>query len=134
MEFLSSDYIGVTLIAKTSVKAKTYTAENAPDFDSFLNGDIVGKIYSWVLKNASIWWMFQNANGSFYFVKHETGYFEWADADNAIIRKNIVNRGGDVAAWDKEIRNKKIYSWGWKIGFSLGATYIIKKLIDTKIK
>lgn len=130
MEYLASDYIGVTLTAKKSMKAKTFASDSAPDFDSFISGDIVGKIQSWVLRGASVWWMFQNANGVTYFVKHETGSFEWADTDNAIIRKNIVNRGGDVTEFDKAERNKKLQSWGWKaVGFLAGG-YVTKKLID----
>lgn len=130
MDYLASDYVGVTLIAEQSVKAKTFASDVAPDFDSFVSGDVVGKIYSWVLRGASVWWMFQNANGVFYYVKHETGSFSWAEYDNQIIRKNIVNRGGDVASFDKEQRNKKIQSWAWKgLGF-LGGAYVSKRIID----
>lgn len=133
MDYLASDYIGVTLIATTSMKAKNFASDSAPDFDNFVSGDIVGKIQSWVLRGATVWWMFQNANGVTYFVKHETGVFEWADGDNAIIRKNIVNRGGDVTQFDKAERNKKLKSWAWKGMLFLGGSYISKRVIDKYI-
>lgn len=133
MNYLASDYIGVTLIAQTSMKAKTFASDSAPDFDTFVSGDIVGKIQTWVLRGATVWWSFQNANGVSYYVKHETGVFEWADNDNAIIRENIVNRGGDVTQFDKAERNKKIQSWGWKaVGFLAGG-YVAKRVIDKYI-
>jgi hypothetical protein len=133
MNYLASDYIGVTLIAKESVKAKTFASDIAPDFDNFVDGDIVGKIYSYVLRGASVWWMLQNANGTAYFIKHDTGLFEWADADNDIIRRNILNRGGDVTSFDNEKRNEKIKSWVYKgLGF-LALSYISKRVIDKYI-
>lgn len=133
MDLIATDYIGVTLIAKTKVKAKTFASTTAPDFDTFFSGDIVGRIFSYVLKNATVWWMFQNANGTYYYVEHETGVFEWSELDNAIIRRNIINRGGDVATFDKEQRNKNLKSWGWKaVGFLAGG-YITKKIIDKNI-
>jgi hypothetical protein len=133
MNYLASDYIGVTLKAKESVKAKTFASDIAPDFDNFVAGDIVGKIYSYVLRGDSVWWMLQNANGTAYFIKHDTGKFEWADADNDIIRRNILNRGGDVTSFDNEKRNEKIKSWVYKgLGFLAGA-YISKRVIDKYI-
>ena len=133
MNYLASDYIGVTLIAKESVKAKTFASDIAPDFDNFLAGDIVGKIYSYVLRGASVWWMLQNANGTAYYIKHETGSFEWVQADDDIIRKNILNRGGDVTSFDNEKRNEKIKSWVYKgLGFLAGA-YISKRVINKYI-
>jgi hypothetical protein len=133
MNYLASDYIGVTLIAKESVKAKTFASDIAPDFDNFVAGDIVGKIYSYVLRGASVWWMLQNANATAYFIKHDTGLFEWAEADNDIIRRNILNRGGDVTSFDNEKRNEKIKSWVYKgLGF-LALSYISKRVIDKYI-
>jgi len=133
MNYLATDYIGVTLLAKESVKAKTFASDIAPDFDNFVAGDIVGKIYSYVLRGSSVWWMCQNANGTAYFIKHDTDLFEWADADNDIIRRNILNRGGDVTSFDNEKRNEKIKSWVYKgLGF-LALSYISKRVIDKYI-
>lgn len=133
MNYLASDYIGVTLIAKESVKAKTFASDVAPDFDNFVAFDIVGKIYSYVLRGASVWWMIQNANGTAYYIKHETGSFEWVEADNDIIRRNIVNRGGDVTSFDNEKRNEKIKSWVYKGAGFLALSYISKRVIDKYI-
>jgi hypothetical protein len=133
MNYLATDYIGVTLIAKESVKAKTFASDIAPDFDNFVAGDIVGKIYSYVLRGASVWWMCQNANGTAYFIKQDSGLFEWSDSDNDIIRRNILNRGGDVTSFDNEKRNEKIKSWVYKgLGF-LTLSYISKRVIDKYI-
>lgn len=134
MQGIATDFIGVTLIAKSSVKAKTFASDIAPDFDSFISGDVVGKIYSYVQLNAVVWWMFLNASGKAFYVKHQEGVFEWAESDNDIIRKNIVNRGGDVTEFDRQIRNKKLTSIGVKIGVGLVGGYILKRVIDTKIK
>lgn len=134
MDTVASDYLDVTFIAKNNIKARSFASDEAPVYDNFVSGDIVGRVFSWVMRGATIWWMFDGGLGRFYYVKHEENIFKWSDADNAIIKKNIVNRGGSTTEIDKEQRNKNLTSLGWKIAGGLGLAYISKRVIDKAIK
>ena len=51
---------------------------------TFLPGQLVGNVYSWISRNGKIYWMFNTLSGSFYYVLHDPNAFQFtADVQTA---------------------------------------------------
>lgn len=51
---------------------------NSNDFQDIPAGQIVGLVFSWVMRGTSVWWQFKYTDGGMYYVKHEKGLFDEA--------------------------------------------------------
>ncbi len=78
--YSASQVVGKTLIAKRIVDVynKVPDMTGSQKIAGVKAGLPVGVVYSWVQNSndKSLWWQFQNPNGTFYYVQHQPGYFD----------------------------------------------------------
>lgn len=123
--------IGLNL--KAAKRLNAYNFADAPHkivFQIPVGGN-AGKVYSWLERPDGIWLQFQRSNGSFYYIKADTGSFT---ATDQVLQAYKLQK----AEQDKELIQQKgavpfyIEKYGiWVIGGIL-AIVAVKELIKRK--
>ncbi len=126
-------FIGLTFYAATPVAVYRLPGDSTP-LRTLPAGSLIGIVYSYVVNNGSVFWMFRNAQGVFTYVKHVPGAFvETAeikalhDQQNAaaaaeLEKQQIEQKGALIYYFEKY--GKIILLFG---GGIIIATQIIKK-------
>jgi hypothetical protein len=73
--FSADDIINKTLIAKINVVAYSQPFITSPVYAAYKSGQTIGVVYSYVIKNGVIWWLFYDVNKKPYYVQHKEGKF-----------------------------------------------------------
>lgn len=87
--FSADQIVGLQLYAKKRLRAYPYANRNADVLRIFEPGELVGTVFSWVEPADGVWWAFTGGNMPDFYVKHDTGAFDWeklkAQLDPAMI-------------------------------------------------
>jgi hypothetical protein len=76
MPELSADkIIGKTLFAKKQLEKLN---SNLTNIGTFAKGSSVGVVYSYIMRNGSVYWLFYDAANKPYYVKHSADSFEFS--------------------------------------------------------
>lgn len=66
-------------------------------YKNYPAGSLIGIVYSYIVRDGNVWWMFREPNGAFFYVKHVPGNFVETDEIKAIEQGDI-----DAAELEKE--------------------------------
>jgi hypothetical protein len=90
--------IGKNLYAKGNVDVYDYP--NGKLINRFTNGYLIGNVYSYLINNGQVYWMFYDKENNPYYVKHVTGNLELKELPELIkqvedeaIKKEIETKG-----------------------------------------
>jgi len=103
--FPVEELIGKTLyaIAKNNVRSTPYVQANNILFTSS-PGQLVGIVYSWVVKDNYLWWMLEkpNAKNEYQWVRH---------SNTSFALKSIQDQGAKTEKQKQEENKKKDQTW-----------------------
>jgi len=72
-EITADKVIGKTLFARKKIDKLNYSLQKIGEFNT---GDSVGKVYSYIQRGGSVYWLFDNGFGNRYAVKHDSTAFK----------------------------------------------------------
>ena len=78
MQYDSNDIIGLSLYAKKVVPIKALPLDNAPIVRYVQPGQLVGKVYSYLVPKPGrfdIYWMFDDGQGNVFYAPHRSGLY-----------------------------------------------------------
>lgn len=79
MPYYSADQIiGKNLIAASLVPLKRLASQSSPTVFTVPVGSNVGTVFSYVIREGKLWWMFYDENGRPYYSEQKTGYYNLA--------------------------------------------------------
>lgn len=81
-ELTADQIVGLILWTKEPVTLHKYAAETAPVLETVAAGQSIGQVTSWVSANPllgrkNLWWEFQYGDGTYFYVEHKKGRFDW---------------------------------------------------------
>jgi hypothetical protein len=84
--FSADDVVNTDLYAKTSVNAYLLPSTSSGIIKTFLTGQFVGNVYSYVIKPDALYWQIKDDDGDYFYVSHKTGKFSaTALADQGVL-------------------------------------------------
>lgn len=78
--------IGKTLYARQPVQLFKYVGSES--FKTLPTNSVIGVVWSWIVKDGSLYWVFEDNNKKFYYVKHDANKIKLAKESEQEI-KNI---------------------------------------------
>lgn len=112
-EFLASDIVGKSLIAKKRVDIYDTVNAGRKRIAFVRPGDSVGTVYSWIQRPDGLWWMFESGK-NFYYAKHAVGLFNVSNLKQqgllTLEEKNEKERLEDLNFLQKMNYNLKNFS------------------------
>lgn len=133
MPTVSADkIIGKTLIAKVNISKLSGTFNKVA---TFAPGETIGIVYSYVMRDGKLFWLFYDTFDKPYYVQHGQGRFEVTDTIRTEIRKQRAEQQQQEAEQLKKIKGEIPYyieKYGiWIIG-SIAAVVLLNTYIKKK--
>jgi hypothetical protein len=127
-EITADKIIGKTLFAKKKIDKLNYSLQKIGEFNV---GDSVGKVYSYIQRGGSVYWLFDNGYGNRYAVKHDSTAFKISEG----VQRAIEQQKQEQEAEKKQEKGAIPYyieKYGiWVLvaiaAITFGKTYIQKK-------
>lgn len=143
--------VGKNLYAARYLKAYSLPNTNSVLWSGYQPGQLIGKIYSWVVRTDGVWWMFEanysagSINVKYYYVKHNANDFQdvlpqFTPQEQAAIRNqskidlpNFLTFGGAAFAWYQSTQPegqeyKALYRLGSILLVAYGVTKVVSKI------
>lgn len=133
MEFTADQIIGKTLIAKIPVKITRIADDNAPSIYNAQPGETIGIVQSFLLPGSnrkSLYWVFKDVNGRFYYVSHAPGRFniESLQAEGAL----TLQQQQEMAAEKNKTLQQRIFAGIQNLALLGAGAYILATFIKTR--
>jgi hypothetical protein len=141
--------VGKNLYAVRNVKAFSLPNSSSELWAGYQPGQLIGKVYSWVIRNGVVWWMFEanysqgSVNVKYYYVKHNADDFgdplpQFTPEEQAAIREqnkidlpNWLTFGAAAFAWYQSTQPEGAkYKVALRLGAVLAATYGVTKVVE----
>lgn len=131
-EISADKVIGKNLVANRKIDKLNYSLVKIGEFRA---GDNVGKVFSYIVRGGSVYWLFDTGFGEKYAVKHETGAFKISEGIREAIEKEKEEKKAEKEEEKKKTKGIIPYyieKYGLWVLITIAAVTIGKEYIRKK--